>query len=178
MPFQGSLERFCRPCPVGVLGFPLVAELAHGPLLAVRDEDRIEAEPARAAGLVRDPALQHPRAAELLAGGRERDKLADVSRSPALAFDSLELTQQPRNGLAASEPRRFDPGPAAEPGDLEAGVLAEDPRRRLERPPVGGLGLGVLVIRGTFLGRVVVGLERLQVPAQGPTQLAELPRIP
>jgi hypothetical protein len=162
---------------VRVLGFPLVTELADGLLLAFRDEDRIEAEPTRAAGLVHDPALEHSGGTEFLAGRREGDELADVPRSPTLAFDPLELTKQPRNVLSACEPRRFDPGPAPESGHFEAGVLAKDPRRRLERTPVGGFGLRVLVVRRPFLGRVFVGFQRPEVPAQRATKLAELPRI-
>jgi hypothetical protein len=51
-----------------VVRFPLVAELAHGPLLSLRDEDRIETEAARAVGLVRDPALENARSPDFLAG--------------------------------------------------------------------------------------------------------------
>jgi len=48
---------------VGVLQLPAVAQVGHGALFALRDEDRVEAEPARSARLFGDPAFEDARAA-------------------------------------------------------------------------------------------------------------------
>jgi hypothetical protein len=163
---------------VGVRGLPFIAELGHRPVLAVRDEDRIEAEAARAARLVDDHALEGAGAAQLPAVRRDRDELADVAGSPRTSLEALELGQQPFDGPAACEPRRLDPGPAVERGDLEARVLAEDPVRRLEYVSVLSLGAGILVVGRAGLRRVAVGLERLDLPAgQRTAKLAQLARV-
>jgi hypothetical protein len=51
---------------VGVLRLPVVAEFAHRLLLAIRDEDRVEAEAARAGGLRGDSALENAGASQLV----------------------------------------------------------------------------------------------------------------
>jgi hypothetical protein len=68
--------------------------------------------------------------------------------------------------LSAGEPCRLDPRPASEPVDLEAGVLAQDPRGRLERVAELSLGPRVLEVRLTRLRRILRGLERLDLPAR------------
>jgi hypothetical protein len=103
MPFQGSLERGCGARAMGVLGLPVVAELCHRLLLALRDEDRVEAETAGSPRLADDAAFEDARAAELGAGRRDGDQLTDVTRAPSLALDTLELTQQPRDVFSARE---------------------------------------------------------------------------
>lgn len=143
---------------VGVAAFPLVAELGDRLLLAVRDEDRVEAEPARSTRLVGNQPCQDPGAAELLATRREGDELADVPRAPALPSDALQLPQQPLDVLAASEPRRVDSWRAAQTVDLEARVLAQGPGRRIDGAPELGLRSGVLVVGRSCFGRVVVRL--------------------
>jgi hypothetical protein len=163
---------------VGVGGLPLIAELGNSPVLAVRHEDRIEPEAARAAGLMDDPAFEDAGPAQLPAVRRDRDELADVARSPGFPLEPAELGEQPFDGLAGGEPRRLDPGPAVEPGDLEARVLAEDPVGLVERTSVLGLGAGVLVVGRARLRRILVSLERLDLPAgQGGAELAELPGV-
>jgi hypothetical protein len=150
---------------VRVGGLPVIAELGNRPVLAVRDEDRIEAEAARPAGLVDDPALEEAGAPHLPAVRRDRDELAHVAGAPGVPLQPFELGEQSLDVLAACEPGRLDPRPAVEPGDLEAGVLAEDPAGRVERVSVLGLGAGVLVVRRARLRRIAVGLERLDLPA-------------
>jgi hypothetical protein len=114
MRFQASLESFGGPRSMGVGCFPPVAELRDRPSLALRDEDRVEAEPARAARLVDDPALEDARSPPLLARGRNCDQLADVARPARRSLHALELGEQPLDVLPGSEPRRLDPGPPAE----------------------------------------------------------------
>jgi hypothetical protein len=74
-----------------VARLPLVAELRDGPGLAVRDEDRIEAEAACAARPFDDPAFEDARPAQLVTFRREGDELADVARPSRFALDPLEL---------------------------------------------------------------------------------------
>jgi uncharacterized membrane-anchored protein len=62
-------EGFRGSGAVGAGGLPLVAELGHRPLLALGEEDRVEAEALRAARLVDDPALEDAGAAKLFAFG-------------------------------------------------------------------------------------------------------------
>jgi hypothetical protein len=54
---------------VGVHRLPLVAELGHRSLLAVRDEDRVKAEALRTVRPVGDPPFQDPGAADFVALG-------------------------------------------------------------------------------------------------------------
>ena len=65
---------------MGVLPFPLVAQLGNRSLLPVRDEDRVEAEAFGATRLEGDSSFERARAATLLAGWRQDDQLADVTR--------------------------------------------------------------------------------------------------
>jgi hypothetical protein len=78
---------------VGVFGLPLISELGNRPVLAVRDEDRIEAEAGRAAGLMGDSAPEDAGAAQLPAVGRDRDELADVAGAPGVSLEALDLGQ-------------------------------------------------------------------------------------
>ncbi len=78
---------------MGVFSLPLVPELSDGSLLVVGHEDWVEAEPAGAARLGRDPSVEHARAAELLARRREGDELADVARPASGALDAVELCE-------------------------------------------------------------------------------------
>ena len=78
---------------MGVARLPLVAELRDRLLLPLRDEDRVEAEAFGAARLFDYSSRKHARAADLLAGGGERDELADIARAPAFPLDALELSQ-------------------------------------------------------------------------------------
>jgi hypothetical protein len=159
-----------------VLRLPLVAELGDRPLLALGDEDRVETEALGAPPLVDDAALEDAGASEPLSRRRERDQLADIAGSPVL--DSLELSQQPLDVLAACEARRLDAGPAAEPVHLETGVLAEDPRRRLDRAAELGLGSRVLVVRRSGFRGILVGVERLDLPTlERAAELAQLPWV-
>jgi hypothetical protein len=163
---------------VGIGGLPLVAELCHRPVFAVRSEDRVEAEAARAARLVDDRALEDAGAAQVTAVRRDRDELADVAGAPGVPLQALELREEPLDVLAACEPRRLDPGSAVKAGDLEPRVLAEDPVRRLERVSVRRLGAGVLVVGRAGLRRIVVRVERLDLPArQCGAQFAEFARV-
>jgi hypothetical protein len=158
---------------VGVPGLPLVAQLRHRPLLALGDEDRVEAEALGAARLDDDPPLEDAGAAALLALRRERHELADVPGPPVL--DAPKLGKEPVDVEAAGEAGGPDPRRAVEAGDLEARVLAEDPRARLDRAAVLGLRLRVVVVGVPRLGRVVVGLERLDPPVrERRPELAEL----
>jgi hypothetical protein len=150
---------------VRVAFLPLVAELRDGPLLSVGDEDRIEAEALRASWFVRDAAFEHAGAADLVGRGTERHELADVPRPPAFSLDAVELAQQTLDMLPARETRRRDPRCAAQPVDLEPRILAEDPRRRIDRPPEVRLRPSVLVVGRPVLRRVFVGLQGLDRPA-------------
>src|SRR5262245_13004544 len=166
-------QRLRRASAVRVLAFPVIAELGHRPLLALGNEDRVVAEPFGAAWFVPDPPLEDAGAAAL-AVRPQRDELADASRPPPLSLDPLELLQQPLDRPARSEPCGLDSRTASEAIDLDPGVLAEHKRGRLE--PEGELRLRprVLVVGRAGLGRIVVRVERLQLPAERGPQLAEL----
>jgi hypothetical protein len=84
---------------------PVIAELGDRPTLAVRDEDRVKAESARASRLVDDLAGQDAGAAHLLAIRRKGDQLADVAGTPAFSLDAFELGEQTLVGLPAREAR-------------------------------------------------------------------------
>jgi hypothetical protein len=175
---QGLRKRAGGARTMRVPFFPIVSELGDGSLLPLRDEDRIEAEALRASRIVRDPALKHASAADLLAGWRKGHELADVARASAGALDAVELPQQALDVLPAREPRRLDPGRAVQAVDLEPRVLAEDPGRRIDRSTELCLRPSVLVVGRAFLRRVLGGFERLDRPiGQGVTQLAQLPRV-
>jgi hypothetical protein len=117
--FQGLPKRPRRAGSVRVLRLPPVAELGDGPVVAVRQEDRIEAEALRAARLFGDAPLEDSGAAELFAGRREGNQLADVAGSAPLVFNPLELPQKPLDVLAAGEARRLHARRAAETVDLQ-----------------------------------------------------------
>src|SRR5439155_7883364 len=80
---------------VRVLRLPLVAELCHRPLLALRDEDRIEPEALDPSWRVRNATFERARASELLAPRGEGDQLADITGAAPVAGDPLHLAQQP-----------------------------------------------------------------------------------
>jgi hypothetical protein len=65
--------------------------------------------------------------------------------------------------LPAGEARRLDSGPTAEAGDLQPGVLAEDPVLLVDPSAELGLGAGVLVVRRPRLRWIVVRCERLEL---------------
>src|SRR5690242_12810051 len=127
---------------------PLVAELGNRALLAVGHEHRIESEPLGAAGPVRDSPAEGAGAAQLFPVRTDRDELRHVARAPALVFDTIERAEQPAHLVAGGAARRGHSGPAAEPVDLDAGVLTEHPglgRRAPAREE--RLAPGVLVVR-------------------------------
>ena len=68
---------------------------------------------------MRDSPFEAADAAELFAGRRESNQLADVAGSAPLAFNPLELLQKPLDVLAACEARRLHARSAAEPVDLQ-----------------------------------------------------------
>src|SRR5436190_8400877 len=76
-----------RAGSVRVLGLPLVAELRDGSLLPRWDEDRVVAEAFVTSWLFGDPAFEDAGAAQLLAGRRHRDQLADVAGVAPFALD-------------------------------------------------------------------------------------------
>ena len=90
---EGFEEAFRGSGSVRVLGLPLVAELGDRPLLALRDEHRVETEASGPSEPVGDSALEDAGAPELLALRREGDELADVPRATALAFDATKLRE-------------------------------------------------------------------------------------
>jgi hypothetical protein len=158
---------------------PAVSELGDRSRLADRDEDRVVAEALAPAPLLRDPAFECPRAAQLLALGREADELAHVARAALL--DALELAEQLLNRILAPGPAvRGDPRATAEPIDLEPRVLAEHRRAGLPHLPAEqGLGARVLVIRLALLRRKVRGAEKHDSPpGQRPLELAALVLVP
>ena len=146
---------------MGVAGLPFVPELRHRLLLALWDEDRVVAEPLRPAGLLGDSPFEPPGAAELAAVGGDQDELADVAGRAVL--DPLQLTQEPLVRLRSfrAVAGRANARPATEGLDLQPRVLAQNPRvvGAEERLPAR-----VLVVRLAGLGRIVVGVERLQLP--------------
>src|SRR5437016_2345189 len=145
------------------------------PLLAGGGEDRVVAEALGAAPLVDDAALEHAGPAVLLALRREADELADVARATAFAFEAAELLQHLGDAVLGPS-RRVQPRRAAEPGHLDARVLAERPLARLgPRAAEARLRQRVLVVALAFLGRHPVGLEELDSPAG--ERAGELPRL-
>src|SRR5512144_2137215 len=115
---------------MGMIPFPVVAELGDRSVLAVRDEHRVEAEALAAAKLLGDPAFEDPPAALLGPVRRERDELADVARAPPVALDAFELFQRALRFTAGRPPGRQHARAAAEAFDLDARVLAERPAIR------------------------------------------------
>src|SRR5438034_138983 len=64
---------------------------------------------------------------------------------------------------------------AAEPGDLDPGILAQHPAIGRERASELGFGPRVLEVCGAALGRVVARVEQLERPAvEGMAELAQL----
>src|SRR5205085_12498717 len=127
-----------------------------GARLAVGDEDRVVAEPLRAATLPGDRPRERAGATELLELGREADELADVARPAALGADPGERREQLRHRVLActGDARREKARPAVEAGDLEARVFADHPRVELAHHPAeAGLGARVLVVAVALLRR-------------------------
>src|SRR5256714_15226544 len=110
-----------------VLCLPVVAELGHGLVLALGDEDRVEAEARFASRLGGDPAFERAGAASLFIVRAECDELADVARASRAALHPLELPQHPADLVAGGAAGRVDSGAAAEAGHLDPGVLPEHP---------------------------------------------------
>src|SRR5215203_2678598 len=137
-----------------VAGLPVVAELGHRLLLAIRDEHRVVAEPLGAARRLGDPPLEDPRPAELLLLWAEEDELADVAGRP-------------------------DPGRSAQRLDLEPRVLTEHPGLgRPDLPAEKRLAARVLVVAVAPLLRIPLGAQQLEVPVrQERGQLAQLVRV-
>src|SRR5689334_7084057 len=178
MPTDGLAElpgqRSRRSRPVRVLGLPLVAELGHRALLAVRDEDRVEAEAFRPARFLGDAAFERARAAELASVRRERDELADVAGAPVgLAVERLE---DPLDVPALRPARRLDARGPVQRIDLEPRVLAEHPcLRRSDLAAVKRLAARVLQEPVAGLRRIVARVEQLDRPAgERLPQLAQL----
>src|SRR5581483_4968870 len=157
-------QRLRRPAAMRVLALPLVAELGDGALLACRHEHRVEAEAGGAPRLEGDRALERAPAAQLAAVGRDRDELAHVAGAPV--GDAGERRQDPLDVATLRPAGRLDAGPAAERVHLEARVLAEHPRiLRPDAPPEPCLRPRVVDEGRAGLGRVLVRLEKLQLPA-------------
>src|SRR5918911_3855284 len=163
-----------------MLRLPLVAELGDGLLLAVGNEHRIEPEPGAAGRRLGDPALERAGATHLLPIRRQRDQLTDIPRAATRPCDPFQLAQGPPHLVAGSAAGGVHAGAAAEPGDLEPGVLTKGPRAgRRARAAEARLGDGVRVVRVGVLGWIVVRVERLDHPSrEQPLELARLVRIP
>ena len=115
-------------------------------------EDRVVAESLGAARLrrrSRPASVPVPRSSSQLR--REAHELGDVARAAAVARDAGELLEQPRDVLLVGRVRprvagRADPGPPAEPVDLEPRVLADRPAvGRIDGAPERRLRARVLV---------------------------------
>jgi hypothetical protein len=77
--------------------------------------------------------------------------------------------------LAAGKARRLDAWPPSKAVHFEAGILAQDPVRRVDQAAVVGLDAGVFVVGSSRLGRIFLGVERLDLPAREcSAKLAEL----
>src|SRR5205823_4499355 len=136
-----------------------------GSFLPLRDEDRVVAEALRAARLLGDLSFEQTGAAHLTAVQVEGDELADVASRPVL--HAAQLVQELRDRLLAlgRVAGRENPRTSAERSHLEPGVLAEHPLvRRCERMPEAGLSRSVLVVGRARLGRVVLGVQGLELP--------------
>src|SRR5690348_2572576 len=123
-------------------------------------------------------ALEHTGAAQLAAVRADEDELADVPG--ATVFGAFELTQEPLDAAGVLRPiaRRAHARPAAQRDDLEPRVLPEHPRiRRPDLAPVERLDARVLHVALLALLRVAVGVEQVELPAEG-RQLAELVAVP
>src|SRR4051794_18177058 len=162
-----------------VLRLPLVAELADRPPLALRDEDRVEAEATAARRRLGDPPGECPGASDLLPVRRQGHELRHVARAAPVALDAAQLPQRPPHLVTRGAARGVDARPASEPLDLQTGILAENPGvGRRVRPAEASLQERVVVVGLTVLGRVVVRGERLDRPAlEQPFELACLARI-
>src|SRR2546421_2217203 len=164
---------------MGVARLPCIAKLRNRLLLAVGNEDRVEAEALASAGRVRDPAGERPRSANLVTARRESDELADVARPASVAADSFELAHQPADLVARSAPRGMHSGRTVQPGDLEAGVFTDHPAiARADAPTELSFRARVVVIRRAVLRGKVLGVERFDHPAgKEPLELARLVRV-
>src|SRR4029079_12730892 len=162
-------KRLCRPRPVRGLRLPRVAGLRDRLLLAVGDEDGVVAEALGAPRLAGNPPFQNPCSAKLFTIRAEQNELADVTRAAVGLV--AEVAQQPcdrAHALVLAVAGGADSRPAAERGDLDTRVLAEERRaRRAGLQPVQSLSARVLVVARLALRRVVVGVERLRLPGQG-----------
>src|SRR5918992_2752268 len=145
-----------------VPGLPLVAKLCNGLLFALGNEDGIEPEALAALSLERDAPLQHAGAANLTRSGRDGDQLTDVTRAATVACHAGQLAQQPAHLVAGRASRRAHARCAPEPFHLEPGVLAQHPAVASGHGSSElRLSACVLVVRLAFLGRELLGVERI-----------------
>src|SRR5262245_11513786 len=126
-----------------------------------------------------DAAAQRAGAAELLHARVECGELRPVACSPSVAVDASERPEHPPDLVTGSAARRGDARTAAQPVHLDAGILAEHPCvRRCTLPGEERLAARVLVIGRARLGRIVVGVEPVDLPAgQQALELARLVRV-
>src|SRR5579884_649822 len=163
---------------MGAPRLPVVPQLRHRPLLAIRNEDRVVAEAFGAERRERDPTVERAGAAQLATIGSEEHELRDVT--PAPIRDALELAEELRHrrGPLRRVARRQHARPAPQGFHLEARVLREHPAVRVLAAELS-LDAGVVVVGGARLGRVVVAVERLECPArQQPLELTCLVPVP
>src|SRR6478735_1600023 len=134
-------------CSVRVVPLPLVAELRDRSVLAVRNEDRVEAEAFRSADRVCDPASERARSPMLGAVGCDGYELAYVARAAAVALDAFELLEGALRLPPCRPPGGHDSRSAFEPVDLDARVFAEHPAVAGARAPELRFRARVLVVR-------------------------------
>src|SRR5512133_1066044 len=159
-----------------MLRFPVVAELRNRSILALGNEDGVEAEALVTRRFGGDVSCERARAAELLAVRAERDELAHVAGPSLVSLDTLQLAEHPAHLVPGGAARRVHAWPAAEAGDLDAGVLSQHPDlRRGHTAPELRLCQRVVVVGLARLGRIAVGIEHADLPTrQQPLQLARL----
>src|SRR5262245_2490274 len=158
-----------------VLPLPVVPELRDGSILALGDEDGVEAKAFASPQLVGDSPFEDARAPVLGPLRRDRHQLAHVAGPAAVALDALELLERALRLATRCPTGRPHAGAAAEALDLDARVLAEHPAVRREAVPELGLRPRVLEVGLTTLRRVLLGIEQLERPAvECVTELSKL----
>src|SRR6266700_7524331 len=149
-----------------MLRLPVVPEFPDRALLGVGNEDGIEAEARAPAGLRRDSAFERASSTTLLAGRAEGDELAHIPSPPVGALQALQLLQHPPDLVPGGAPGGMDARASSQAGDFDAGVLADHPeRRRRDSTSEAGLRQRVLVVGLARLGRIVLSLDDLDLPA-------------